>query len=132
MIQQHIGQAVQKPSGLAIIPWALFGNVDDSVDGPSNWRPDLKDGSFKRRALWWFRNPFHNLTFYVIGFRHLNSTSDQNIGSDYPGWLFVKSYVSGYKIPRYLIGHNGLAYQWYIGWRAGGAFGIKFRKQSAG
>ena len=49
------------------IIWALFGNVRDGVLGDRVFNPEQKD-TWLIRINWWFRNPFHNLTWYVIGF----------------------------------------------------------------
>jgi hypothetical protein len=118
-------------TSLEWIKWALFGNDEDTVDGkPDDWSP-LPIGSFKRRLAWWLRNPFHNLTWHVIGFVGDVESSTQNQGSDEPGWLHVKTVRRSTGKTYRLIGHTG-TYQWYVGWRSSGAFGLKFRKYSNG
>jgi hypothetical protein len=57
------------------ITWSLFGNDDDGIFGeePSaHYKPEMPISSCKA-AWWFFRNPFHNFTFYVIGTAHWNN-----------------------------------------------------------
>ena len=46
--------------------WAIFGNEDDGTFGDANFKP-LFDFKVWRAVAWWFRNPAHNLCFYVWG-----------------------------------------------------------------
>ncbi len=56
--------------GLRWLAWALFGNLDDGPTGPADFEPGRP--AWLRAMLWWLRNPFHNLTFYVLGVTHLD------------------------------------------------------------
>src|SRR5262245_15074242 len=68
------------------VMWAVFGNDDDGIfgEGPKSgtkwtesWagqtiKPSFHNPgtiSFKRFVLWQLRNPLHNLTGYVLGFK---------------------------------------------------------------
>lgn len=124
--------------------WALFGNDDDGIFGEkAHFREDDPD-DLKKAFLWWIRNPFHNLFFYVIG-----SANRQN--SLYLILQIGDSQIKAfhyYPLPKknfpcknscfYLALHGGkpfvsikLVYsryrefQFYFGWRTRGNFGIK-------
>lgn len=109
-----------------IILWALFGNDDDGYYGDNQFNPkQIK--SFWWAWKWWWRNPFHNLTHYVIGFKNhvaLYSGYDLNGPSFGIGYTYRDN---GKKYPLLIL--NGDKWLRYIGWRPTGAFGIKFRKR---
>ena len=58
----------RKPFSLAI--WALFGNNNKGDNGgPYGWLPRDKtkpDPNWSATFKWWLRNPFHNLTHYLL------------------------------------------------------------------
>lgn len=125
--------------------WAMFGNDDDGIYGErADFRKDEPD-DFKKAFLWWVRNPFHNLFFYVIG------------SADEPNSLFIIFQMADSRIRAFqyypearsnfpsknsclFVALNGgkpfIAFrlvlsqyremQFYVGWRARGNFGIKF------
>jgi hypothetical protein len=67
----NCAQAMNPPVLPWVIPWliwAIFGNADDGVYGTPAHRSDngLEDGTWETFWWWWRRNPFHNLTFYVL------------------------------------------------------------------
>jgi len=106
--------------------WALFGNDDDGVYGDLNWNPN-QEKTIKRAILWWLRNPFHNLTFYVFGVPKPFTSK-----GDYPNDVFNPS--GGWNNVLH-IGADGKEYsfrsyigwcKFYYGWRERGNFGVKF------
>ena len=123
------------------ILWALFGNDDDGVDasGPQarHLRPELT--GWKRKIWWWFRNPFHNLTFYVIGFAkqggglrdgyvRIGIFPEQNLPAGIGVWnvCFIVT-PSMWHFP--FIARKGKKGEWYFGWRERGNFGITIRRR---
>lgn len=103
--------------------WAIFGNEDDGFYGDDKWRAG-REKTLGLAIQWWFRNPFHNLFFYVIGVADRERTvySFGEWGS--PGWSF---HVVNWKF-LYLpfISYSGKV-DFYIGWRPYGAFGVKLK-----
>jgi hypothetical protein len=100
-----------------------FKNIDDPQ--PPEWyRPDDK----LRVTKWYFRNPMHNFTCYVVGlsdkkferFGHY----PERIANPHGGWNF------GW-VHRKLLWLPGISYRrgktdFYLGWRNFGNFGMKF------
>jgi len=111
--------------------WALFGNELDGVIGDAKWNPERKD-TLWIRIKWWCRNPFHNLTWHVIGFAHLPSIRYDVNNEDVPGmnkaWSIKKDDPSQKKYPYWL--YIGKGWEGYFGWRGRGNFGIKLRRVS--
>lgn len=107
--------------------WALFGNDDDGYYGDLAWNPTRKE-SLIVAVLWWLRNPFHNLTFYVVGLA--NKTGWTRYGR-YPKDVFAPSGGWNWCYIRYgwlwlpFISYQGSIGKFYIGWRERGNFGIK-------
>ena len=101
--------------------WALFGNEDDGIYGDDKWRAG-RAKTWKLAVIWWFRNPFHNLFFYVIGVadRHRTFYSTREWGSS--GWTFHVLRCGWLWLP--FISYRGRV-KFYIGWRPYGAFGTK-------
>lgn len=113
--------------------WALFGNDDDGIYGDLAWNPSQsKDISYA--IGWWVRNPFHNLTFYVIG---LSTNPKTEIVYDfkrygrYPKDVFAPSGGWNWCVIKYkwlwlpFISYQGWLGKFYIGWRERGNWGIK-------
>lgn len=96
------------------------------------WYPDwyLQNQPSWKRAIWWFfRNPFHNFTFYVIGFCDHPSVSYGKSPEDVfvDGWNY--GYTKVFGVPWPFISYQGKSWKWYAGWRMpGAAFGFKFRR----
>lgn len=69
--------------------WALFGNEDDGLCPP--WFGGDKP-RWLRIVLWWLRNPFHNLAFYVFGVADRERTLTGKYGTEVHqpggGWLW--------------------------------------------
>ncbi len=123
--------------------WALFGNEDDGIFGEeSGYKPELPNNGWKATS-WWFRNPLHNFTFYVIG----------SAGKDNPEITLFRASKKGVaalceaprgsivfadKATSLFIGLHGLkpfislrlgsentSWDMYVGWRERGNFGLK-------
>lgn len=109
--------------------WAIFMNDDDGYYGDDKWRAG-RPKTFKLAVAWWFRNPFHNFTHYVIGFKGRHHTY---VGQDTDrmgwvrGWVLVTLLGVICWFP--YRGWNSPKWMAYAGWRPSGAFGFKLRRQ---
>lgn len=108
--------------------WAIFGNEDDP-NPPGDYLPG--ESVTWRRVCWWFRNPLHNLTFYVLGCADKPTAVigrlPFSVFAPDGGWNWAFTF-SGW-FPRPFVSHRGERFQWYVGWRPPhGAIGIKFQK----
>jgi hypothetical protein len=121
---QHIYHPGNNPLWWPI--WAIFGNDNDGWYGDSDWNP-TRNTSFMTAVKWWFRNPFHNLVFAVVGWCWVDRTWYKwTVGN----WTFALTKYG--KLPPIFpyVGYEKLGFiKGYIGWR-GGAFGLKLRKNS--
>jgi hypothetical protein len=107
-------------------PLWWFGNIDEPV-APNWYRP----GKAGRNFRYHLRNPCHNFFCYVIGisdktFRRAGKYPNDNF-SPHGGWNVA---ASNYKYPCLwlpFISYQHRGFQFYIGWRNGGNFGIKLR-----
>ena len=129
MIKEYF-QAKRKVSfWKKINPLWWFGNEDDGWYGDDRWRAG-REKTFSLALKWFFRNPFHNFTFYVIGIADHNrtfySSSDWGRPADgsASGFSFhaVRAENSIVFFP--MIAYVGKKKGWYIGWRPYGSFGI--------
>ena len=120
------------------IPWYKklnplwwLGNEDDGPCGDPNWFKKNCNSkcNLKCKIKWFFRNPFHNFMFYVIGVadkkcekkpEHIWSPKGYGIYKDYTKCGKIKLPFISYK------SKNG-KFETYIGWRERGNFGISFR-----
>lgn len=106
-------------------PAFWLGNADDPT--PPDWyRPDDPGRGWK----WRLRNPFHNLTFYVIGiadeeFTRVGPHPDAVFHPD-GGWTWAVSRASVLPLP--FVSYRGKRTQFYLGWRERGNFGIKLTR----
>lgn len=110
--------------------WALFGNDEDGVYGDMSFNPEQKKSRWIA-VKWWFRNPFHNFTFHVIGVpRPFTSVGDcpRDVFNPQGGWNRVAHKGANGKVYPF-ISYNGKV-KFYIGWRERGNFGIKFTLNS--
>jgi len=99
-----------------------IGNADDP-NPPDTYRP----GSNTRKLTWYFRNPFHNFTFYVIGiedkvFLRVGLYADR-VANPNGGWNWAVCRYQWLRLP-FIDYHRG-RFEFYIGWRNGGNFGMK-------
>ena len=105
-----------------INPVWWFGNIDDPVP-PAWYRPDSRHRDF----LWHLRNPFHNFDHYVIGIadKKFKRTSRQPDGAGQPPghWDFAVARRKLAVLP--FIGYHRDRFNFYLGWRERGNFGIK-------
>jgi hypothetical protein len=101
--------------------WWL-GNADDPKP-PKTYRP----GKRTRKLTWYFRNPFHNFTFYVIGIEdkvHLRvGRYADRVENPNGGWNWAVCRYQWLRLP-FIDYHRG-RFEFYIGWRNGGNFGMK-------
>lgn len=127
------------------ITWAMFGNDDDGIFGE---KPTARYNTrlpicTRRAAAWTLRNPLHNFNFYVIGsayrenseftivqlakekisfFEYKKKATTNFAGkgtSFYFGFHGWKPFIS-------LRIDYGRLFDFYLGWRERGNFGIKF------
>jgi hypothetical protein len=84
-----------------------------------------------RRVDWFFRNPLHNFSFYVIGISdHVNSPAFRRYGrypkdnfSPKPGWNVCEIHYHGLRLPYVAYWNRHVSF--YAGWRLAGEFGLK-------
>lgn len=98
-------------------------NADDPI--PPDWyRPDQKG----RETKWRFRNPFHNLTFYVIGVADKQTVRSgrfpDEIANPNSGWNVAVSRRRIVLLP--FVSYQRGRFEFYFGWHPRGNFGIKF------
>lgn len=112
----------KKPLSKKLNPWWWLWN-DDDLPPPGH-----------TVLSWWIRNPFHNLTFYVIGFQDRNFTVygrdpmaqiavRKDIGLH--GWHWAVLLIGGF-FPFPWISYTGDRFVLYAGWQPGGKLGFKF------
>ncbi len=111
--------------------WALFGNDDDGYWGDDPWRQG-RPKTFWLAVQWWFRNPAHNLTWYVIGFadrrRLVSGRWVPRIHKPGGGflWCYSRVWLGGrWRLFLPFVSYLSPHCRVYLGWRTGGAFGIK-------
>ena len=101
--------------------WWL-GNADDP-EPPKTYRP----GKRTRMVTWYFRNPFHNFTFYVIGIGdkvHLRvGRYADRVANPNGGWNWAVCRYQWLQLP--FVDYHGGRFEFYVGWRNGGNFGMK-------
>lgn len=107
------------------LSWAIFGNDDDGLFGDARWRAGRPE-SLWLAIVWWFRNPFHNLFFYVLGVADRPRTfySTREWGSQ--GWTFHCLRWRFLFLP--LVSYRSKYVSFYFGWRPYGAFGMKLNR----
>lgn len=103
-------------------------NCDDPVP-PAWYRPDDRQRAMK----WRFRNPFHNFDFYVIGVADKKITRSgpypEKISNPNGGWNFAVSRRKIVVLP--FISYQRGRFEFYLGWRTRGNFGMKLNFSSA-
>lgn len=123
--------------------WALFGNEDDGIFGEgANYKLDHPNDG-RKAVSWWFRNPLHNFTFYVIGSADRDNPEITLFKASQKGVSFLTQKPKGTtvfadKATSLFIGLHGLkpfislrigshlqSWDMYIGWRERGNFGLK-------
>lgn len=105
-------------------PVFWIGNSDEPV-APAWYKP----GDPGRNWKWHVRNPFHNLTFYVIGIADKDFTRigphPEAVFNPGDGWSWAVSRAQIVPLP--YISYKRNTFQFYWGWRERGNFGIKFK-----
>ena len=104
-------------------PLFWFSNMDDPV--PPKWyRPDNRC----RTVLWHFRNPLHNLFFYVLGIAdkefEIVGRFPGRIGNPDGGWNWTVCKYKCLRLP--FISYSRGKFSFYLGWRNRGNLGMKF------
>ena len=108
-------------------PFWWFGNEDDGWYGDDKWRAG-RNKTLLLTIEWFFRNPLHNLTFYVIGVadkdRRFYSTKPWGgqDGFSFHSVVAKEGFLKGVYLP--MVAYVGDNSGWYIGWRPYGSFGI--------
>lgn len=128
------------------LAWALFGNDDDGLFGEEASYKLEKPNTLCKAAVWWARNPLHNICFYVLGsadkvnsgFTILSLTSRGYCAFRYTpeattvfpskgtGFYFALHGGKPFLSLRLDWGH-GKKSDFYLGWRCRGNFGAKFQ-----
>ncbi len=117
-----ITNAVCVRSGLKRHPKFWFGNLDDPVPPP-----DYRPNDPHRVRKWYYRNSMHNFDFYVIG---LADKTFRRSGR-YPGEVFNPQKGWNWALCKYkwvrlpFVSFHRPYFQFYLGWRERGNFGIK-------
>ena len=105
-----------------INPFWWFGNSDEPVP-PAWFKPDEKGRALK----WFWRNPFHNFTHYIIGVAdktHLRSGRyPERVSNPNGGWNFTIGRYGVLPLP--YISYRRGKFEFYFGWGVRGNFGIK-------
>jgi hypothetical protein len=113
----HYFRASQK-----LNPLWWFGNADDPLP-PESYRP----GKRCRNFMWHMRNPCHNFDFYIVGiadktFLRAGRFPDR-VSNPNKGWNWAVCRYKRWRLP--FIDYTRARFEFYCGWRANGAFGIK-------
>lgn len=92
---------------------------------PPDW---YKPNDKCRKLKWSFRNPLHNFDFYIIGVADKNFSRsgrfpDKN-SDPRGGWDFEASRYKFIWLP--FISYHRPKFDFYLGWRERGNFGVKF------
>jgi len=103
-------------------PSFWLGNADDPTP-PADYLPEAPD----RVSKWYWRNPLHNFTFYVIGIADKEFVRQGNDPSNTfnpnGGLNFAVCKYGLLQLP--FVSLKQGAFHCYWGWRPGGNFGIK-------
>jgi hypothetical protein len=106
-----------------IDPRFWLGNADDPLPPV-----DYLVGDADRIGKWYWRNPFHNFTFYVMGIA--DQAFDRqgwlpaDVFNESGGWNFTVCKFGPLRLP--FVSYKQGKLQCYWGWRSRGNFGIKF------
>lgn len=119
------------------IIWSIFGN-DDDPNPPALYEPAWPEW---RRRLWWFafRNPLHNLTFYVVGIAdksfervplYPKGAPSHLVFRPEGGWYAAVVKYRWFRLPFVSYQGPGLVKKFYLGWRERGNLGAKLTIRS--
>ena len=105
-----------------------FGNADEP-HSPAWYRPN---GTL-RNVTWYFRNPFANFTWYVIGVADKKTVRSglypDHIYNPRGGWNFAVTRRRIVYLP--FIDYKRGRFEFYLGWRERGNFGAKLNFRQA-
>lgn len=97
---------------------------DDDKRAPDWYMPDSY--GIVREIMWLFRNPFHNLTFYVLGVADKKFTVEGEYSGDVfnsnGGWKRHTVVYKKLRLP--FLSYKGRI-KFYAGWRERGNLGFK-------
>lgn len=124
--------------------WAMFGNDDDGIFGEeSTAKYETKRKIGILRALFWsIRNPLHNFSFYVIGSAYVENSEVVLFSYSESNWSMFSYSPKGGTVfagerTSFFLGLHGWkpfvslrlcyrrCFEFYLGWRSRGNFGIK-------
>lgn len=106
--------------------WALFGNEDDGFWGDLAFNP-AQYKTIPTAIKWWFKNPAHNLMWYVLGVadvdRYVSGKHGDRIWNPTGrGWQYCWTHLTIIKLP--FVSYISNSRRFYLGWRPGGAFSL--------
>lgn len=125
--------------------WVLFGNEKDGIFGEEAAYRPMQLPSFSKALSWYVRNPLHNFNSYVIGdagrrqsslilfglapHRFALMTYQEQAKTIFPSrgsclYLALHGWKPFFSLRIAYSRH--LSTDFYIGWRCGGSFGLKF------
>jgi hypothetical protein len=115
---------VHIPTAWKFNPIFWFKNYDDPEPPEKMW-----PGDPHRHFKWYWRNPFHNFTFYVIGIADKTFVRT----GKYParvfapdgGWNWTVSKYKWLRLP--FVSYQSGSFHFYCGWRNRGNFGFEFK-----
>ena len=118
--------------------WNPFGNWHEPLPFPEKRRLEAPSVAWATWAAWRYwhrRNLLHNFTHFVIGIVPIGDRYEW-ISPECAGWRRIKGsrysvWVKRWRMPLpYLFGTVG-AFEWSIGWKSDGCWGVNFRKKQA-
>jgi len=105
-----------------INPVWWLGNAEEPVPPP-----EYQPTNSMRKVKWYFRNPFTNLSYYVIGVADKDTFRSGRyptlVGNPHGGWNFAVTRRRIVYLP--FMDYKNRHMEFYFGWRERGNFGIK-------
>jgi hypothetical protein len=105
-----------------INPVWWFGNLEEPT--PPSW---YEPTNSMRKVKWYFRNPFTNLSYYVIGVADKPTVRSGRyptlVGNPHGGWNFAVTRRRIVFLP--FVDYKNRHLELYFGWRERGNFGMK-------
>jgi hypothetical protein len=119
-----ITNTIHIPTAQKFNPLFWFKNADDPEPPAKMW-----PGDPHRHFKWYWRNPLHNFTFYVIGIADKTFVRT----GKYParvfapdgGWNWTMSKYKCLRLP--FVSYQAGTFHFYVGWRNRGNFGFEFK-----
>jgi len=121
--------AMPRKASVPVIHWYdkinpvwWLGNAEEPV--PPAW---YEPTNSMRKVKWYFRNPFTNLSYYVIGVADKDTVRSgrypESVGNPHGGWNFAVTRRRIVYLPFWDYKNRHM--EFYFGWRERGNFGIK-------